>query len=37
MRKRPRSDQIAPIVRQIQADLLAGLNISQACKAGIGL
>jgi putative transposase len=38
MRKRPRPDQIAAIVGQIQADLQAGLNISQACrKGGIGL
>ena len=38
MRKRPRPDQIASILRQIQADLQAGLNINQACrKAGIGL
>ena len=37
MRKRPRSDQIAAILRDFQADLDAGLNISQACrKAGIG-
>jgi putative transposase len=38
MRKRPRPDQIAAILRDIQADLDAGLNIDQACrKAGIGL
>ncbi len=38
MRKRPGPDQIAPILRGIQADLQAGLNINQACrKAGIGL
>ena len=38
MRKRPRPDQIAGILRQIQADLQAGLNINQACrKGGIGL
>jgi len=38
MRKRPRPDQIAAILGQIQADLQAGLNINQACrKAGIGL
>jgi putative transposase len=38
MRKRPRPDQIAAILRQIQADLQAGLNINQACrKGGIGL
>ena len=36
MRKRPRPDQIAKILREIQADLDAGLNINQACrKAGI--
>ena len=38
MRKRPRPDQIAKILREIQADLQAGLNINQACrKGGIGL
>ena len=38
MRKRPRPDQIASILGQIQADLQAGLNINQACrKAGISL
>ena len=37
MRKRPRPDQIAAILRDFQADLEAGLNIDQACrKAGIG-
>jgi putative transposase len=37
MRKRPRPDQIASILRDFQADLDAGLNIDQACrKAGIG-
>jgi putative transposase len=37
MRKRPRSDRIASILRDFQADLDAGLNIDQACrKAGIG-
>ena len=37
MRKRPRSDPIAAILRDFQADLDAGLNIGQACrKAGIG-
>ena len=37
MRKRPRPDQIAAILRDFQADLGAGLNIGQACrKAGIG-
>jgi putative transposase len=35
MRKRPGRDQIAKILRDVQADLDAGLNISQACrKAG---
>jgi hypothetical protein len=35
MRKRPRPDQIAKILRDIQADLDAGLNVHQACrKAG---
>jgi putative transposase len=38
MRKRPRPDQIAAILHEIQADLQAGLNINQACrKGGIGL
>jgi putative transposase len=38
MRKRPGPDQLASILREIQADLQAGLNINQACrKAGIGL
>ena len=38
MRKRPRLDQIAAILRQMQADLQAGLNLHQACrKGGIGL
>jgi putative transposase len=38
MRKRPRPDQIASTLAQIQGDLQAGLNINQACrKAGIGL
>jgi hypothetical protein len=37
MRKRPRPDQIASILRDFQADLDAGFNINQACrKAGIG-
>src|SRR5262249_19277607 len=37
MRKRPRPDQIAAILREFQADLDAGLNIDQASrKAGIG-
>ena len=36
MRKRPGRDQIAKIIRAIQADLDAGLNMSQASrKAGI--
>ena len=36
MRKRPGPDRIASILREIQADLDAGLNISHACrKAGI--
>ena len=35
MRKRPGPDQIASILREIQADLDAGLNVNQACrKAG---
>ena len=35
MRKRPRPDQIAKILREIRADLDAGLNVHQACrKAG---
>ena len=35
MRKRPRPDQIAKILREIHADLDAGLNVHQACrKAG---
>jgi hypothetical protein len=29
MRKRPRLDQIAAVLRDIQADLDAGLNIDQ--------
>ena len=38
MRKRPGAAQIASILREIQADLQAGLNIHQACrKGGIGL
>jgi putative transposase len=37
MRKRPRPDQIAAVIRDFQADLDAGLSINQACrKAGIG-
>jgi putative transposase len=36
MRKRPGPDRIASIIREIQADLDAGLNMSQASrKAGI--
>ena len=35
MRKRPGPDRIASILREIQADLDAGLNVHQACrKAG---
>ena len=35
MRKRPGPDQIARILREVQADLDAGLNVGQACrKAG---
>ena len=38
MRKRPGPDRIASILRDVQADLDAGLNINQACrKVGIGL
>jgi putative transposase len=38
MRKRPRPDRIAAILREIQVDLQAGLNINQACRTGgIGL
>ncbi len=38
MRNRPRRDQIAAILRDIQTDLDAGLNINQACrKADTGL
>ena len=38
MRKRPGPDRIASILRDIQADLDAGLKTIQACrKAGIGL
>ena len=32
MRKRPSPDQIARILRDVQADLAAGLNVSQACR-----
>ena len=36
MRKRPGPDRITSILREVQADLDAGLNINQACrKAGI--
>ena len=36
MRKRPGPDRIASILRDVQADLDAGLNVHQACrKAGI--
>ena len=35
MRRRPGPDQLAKILREIQADLEAGLNVHQACrKAG---
>ncbi len=35
MRKRPGPDRIASILREIRADLDAGLNVHQACrKAG---
>ena len=38
MRKRPGPERIASILRGIEADLNAGLNIYRACrKAGIGL
>jgi putative transposase len=37
MRKRPGPDRITSMLRDIQADLDAGLNIHHACrKAGIG-
>jgi putative transposase len=32
MRKRPSPDQIARILREVQTDLDAGLNVSQACR-----
>jgi putative transposase len=36
MRKRPGPDRIASILREIQTDLDAGLNVHQACrKVGI--
>ena len=35
MRKRPGPDQITKVLREVQADLDAGLNVGQACrKAG---
>lgn len=35
MRRRPGPDQLAKVLREIQADLEAGLNVHQACrKAG---
>jgi len=37
MRKQPRPDQIAAILKEVQSALDAGLNVDQACrKAGIG-
>jgi Transposase len=37
MRRRPGPDRIASILRDVQADLDAGLNINHACrKAGVG-
>ena len=35
MRKRPRPDQIAAILRDFQADLGAGLNINQARRKAV--
>jgi hypothetical protein len=36
MRKQPRPEQIASILREVQAALAAGLNVDQACrKAGM--
>ncbi len=32
MRKRPGPDQIVKILREVQADLDAGLNVGQACR-----
>lgn len=32
MRKRPGPDQIATILREVQSDLDAGLNVGQACR-----
>ena len=38
MRKRPDPEQIAKILREVQADLDSGLNINRACrKSGIGI
>jgi putative transposase len=38
MRRRPGPEQIAKVLRDVQADLDSGLNINQACrKAGIGI
>jgi putative transposase len=38
MRKRPGPDRIASILREVRADLDAGLNVNQALrKAGIGV
>ena len=38
MRKRPGPDRIASILRDIQTDLDAGLNVHQACrKAGVAV
>ena len=38
MRKRPGPDRIASTLREVQADLDAGLNVNQACrKAGVGI
>ena len=32
MRKRPGPDRIASILREMQADLYAGLSVNQACR-----
>ena len=32
MRKRPGPEQIAKILREVQSDLEAGLNVAQACR-----
>jgi putative transposase len=32
MRRRPSPDQIARILREVQSDLDAGLNVGQACR-----